>query len=147
MKKQWLGTMMAVLIGVGIAILPDAAALAQGSICEGDQKIEGSSNHTYTPGGGQTVDSVCIKAGQQSFTLSCLQNDPTGCYNLVWASDCSSVTIGGGGTSRACKAISHTAATFEDGKVCEPKTEICDNKVDDDCDGLVDSADPDCDKK
>lgn len=29
-------------------------------------------------------------------------------------------------------------------QTCKPTPEICDNKIDDDCDGLVDGLDPDC---
>ena len=96
-----------------------------GSVCEGDQKTEGDGPHTYAPGG--PISEVCIKAGRNAYVATCGETDPTGnmCYQLDWASDCTSVRISGGGTGRDCKGISHTAADFDkkppppcDGKDC-----------------------------
>ncbi|MBI2894894.1 MAG: hypothetical protein HYY06_15165 [Deltaproteobacteria bacterium] len=70
--------------------------------------------------------------------------------------DCNGLCDDGGGdmeccrgTSRGCRTSCNTVGTrrcdndceWDD---CEPPDEICDNGFDDDCDGDVDAADPDC---
>jgi hypothetical protein len=122
MKKQKL--VKSLQISGCVALLVLSGGVYAGSGCEGDQKIEGSSNHTYAPGYGSTVSDVCIKAGRNSFGFSCGEIDEEGCYTLDWAWDCSSVTISGGGTSRYCKEISHTAATFGEDE-CNPELDEC----------------------
>ena len=110
-------------------------------VCQGDQKIEGRGNHNYNAGDGTQIAEVCIKAGQPKYLFKCGETD--GCYTLEWGDNCESVSISGGGTSRHCKDISHTTVTFGPGE-CQPQEEICNNDIDDDCDGKVDDDDEDC---
>lgn len=99
-------------------ILLPTAQVEGGSGCEGDEKQEGNSGHYVAPAG-KSIDFVCIKAGRNVFTFACGETDKDGCYDLQWVEDedgcCSEVVIGGGGTGRDCKEISHTAATYRDG--------------------------------
>ena len=130
----------AVQICSTVSIMLFSGLSLAGSVCEGDQKIEGDNgNHTYAPGGGDAVSEVCIKAGREKFIYACGEVDSSGCYTLEWSPDCYSVSISGGGTSRYCKSISHTAANFVEGPGCEPSEEICDG-ADNDCDGMVDEG-------
>ena len=46
---------------------------------------------------------------------------------------------GGGGTTSTATSVASSSSSG-----CVPSTEICDNGVDDDCDGLIDCADPGC---
>jgi hypothetical protein len=123
-------------LSLGLAFVGSNAFAASG--CEGDQKIEGDGPHTYAPG--SAVSEVCIKAGRDVFGFSCGATDNEGCYTLEWNGDCTSVTIGGGGTGRDCKSISHTAALFGDPPKCEPSKEVCDG-IDNDCDSAIDEGD------
>jgi len=107
-----------------VALLFLSGTVSAASICGGDQKIEGSLNHMYAPGYGNKVAEVCIKAGRGAYGFECRQIDETGCYKVDWAWDCSSVTVSGGGTSRYCKEISHTTATFGEDE-CDPDFEVC----------------------
>ena len=113
-----LGALTVSLVAVLLVVLPTTDVQSKGSGCEGDVKIEGSSAN-YTAPAGKSIDFVCIKAGPKVFTFACGETDKSGCYNLKWTIDadgcCSAVSIGGGGTGRDCKSISHTAVTFADG--------------------------------
>jgi hypothetical protein len=121
-----------------------------GSTCEGDIKIDKGvedGNHVYNAPPGGSIASICIKAGQPTYTFACGETDDTGCYDVTWTGDdcCTSVEIGGGGTSNTCKDISHTSASFgEPCDDCVPEDERCDNGLDDDCDGDIDCDDSDC---
>ena len=107
-------------IGGCVALLVLSGGVSAGSVCEGDQKIEGSGDHTYDPG--VAILEVCIKAGRDAIVYSCGDVEPDGCYTVVWGDSCTSVMISGGGEGRDCKSISHTAATFGDKceKDCPP---------------------------
>jgi len=113
-----LGALALSLVVVLFTVLPTAEVQGKGSGCEGDVKIDGSSAD-YTAPPGRSIDFICIKAGRNVFTFACGETDKTGCYDIVWTIDgdgcCSAVSIGGGGTGRDCKSISHTAVTFADG--------------------------------
>ena len=103
-------------IGGCVSLLVLSGGVSAGSGCEGDQKIEGSGPHTYTPGHGYVVTGVCIKADRNVITVPCnAQPNHGGCYDVHWSADgyCSSVTISQLVYSRDCKSISHTAAHFE----------------------------------
>lgn len=110
------GGVIAVL-AMAFTLLP-VAEVQGGSGCEGDEKQEGNRGHFVAPDG-KSIDFVCIKAGRDVFIFECGETDKDGCYDLQWTVDsegcCSEVVIGGGGTGRDCKTISHTAATFADG--------------------------------
>ncbi len=150
-----LPAMLAVIVGVLlVAHTFTGSAHAQGgSGCEGDVKVEGSGAVTYIAPLDDSLTSVCIKAGRSIIPVDCGVNYNDGCYTVSWTlgSDgcCTSATIAGGGTGRDCKSISHTAASFGGGScdecVPDPKGEVCDSGSDEDCDGLVDCDDPDCD--
>ena len=104
--------------------MPVVHAFPPGSGCEGDVKIEGDGPTDYTAPPGGSISSVCIKAGQGIFTFTCGETDQSGCYSLDWTEPaggcCTAVTIGGGGGSRDCKSISHTAASFGAGPCVQP---------------------------
>jgi hypothetical protein len=140
--------------GSGLITVVDAAPPpgGGGSGCEGDVKNEGAGPVTFPAPDGQSIASICIKAGRNVFTALCGEDDDgeAGCYDVSWTlgSDdcCTSVTIGGGGTSSTCQGISHTAVSF-DGEPCDgcvPSDEKCTGGEDEDCDGLIDCEDPDC---
>lgn len=118
-----LGTLVVALITVLFVVFPVSEVQSRASRCEGDIKIEGSSAN-YTAPSGKSIEYVCIKAGRDTYTFQCGETDNTGCYDLKWTTDkdgcCTAVIIGGGGTGRDCKSISHTAVTFTD-KDCKPK--------------------------
>jgi hypothetical protein len=113
-----LGMVTIAMVTVLLVALPTTEVQSRGSGCEGDVKIEGSSAD-YTAPSGKSIDYICIKAGKNIFTFQCGETDASGCYSIKWTEDgegcCSAVTIGGGGTGRDCKSISHTAVTFSDG--------------------------------
>lgn len=101
-----------------------AVEASGGSGCEGDVKIDGDGPTTFNAPAGESISSVCIKAGRDTFTYACGETDTSGCYSLDWteasAGCCTAVTVGGGGTGRDCKSISHTAATFGGPPCVEP---------------------------
>jgi hypothetical protein len=101
------------------AVLLSAGAYA-GSNCEGDAKVEGEGPTTYFAPAGGAIASVCIKAGRAAYDFYPVDAGD-GCYELHWVDD-TQVTIGGGGTGRSCRAISHTAVTYGPGceKDCPP---------------------------
>lgn len=148
MNKPTLLKCLQIVGCVGLLFVSGGVYAAPGSGCEGDQKIEGDGDHTYTPGDGDTITSVCIKSGRNVFEFLAGHTDASGCYILEWGDNNESVTIGGGGTGRDCQSISHTAAIFEPG-LCKPEPEICDG-IDNDCDGMIDEDDvckpPPCEK-
>lgn len=113
------GALAVASLAVLLTITPTTEVSGKGSGCEGDVKIEGSTAD-YTAPDGKSIAFVCIKAGRDVFTFACGETDKDGCYDLEWTVDtdgcCSRVVIGGGGTGRDCKSISHTAATFEAGE-------------------------------
>lgn len=114
--------------GEGSTDVGSLEAAQGGSGCEGDLGKQEGSSGSYEA---DSIGSICIKAGQGIFTFACGETDPTGCYDVMWtcvancdAEDpeercCNAVEIGGGGTGRDCKAISHTAASSADS--CEPE--------------------------
>ena len=129
MQKKLLFNLAVIALAMGAMIAFGALTgteqvLARGSTCEGDQKIEGDGPTYFEAPSGQSVGWVCIKAGQGVFTYECGEVDESGCYSLDWTfgSDgcCTAVTVGGGGTGRDCKSISHTAATWADGPCVTP---------------------------
>ena len=72
-------------VGACAALLALSGGVSAGSVCEGDQKIEGGEgNHTYAPGGGDTVSEICIKAGRNASTFACGETDISGCYTINW---------------------------------------------------------------
>lgn len=161
LKNKWMGSLalLALVVGGFVAVQTLTGTVSAGpgggSGCEGDVKIDGGvseGNHVYNAPADESITSVCIKAGRSSFVATCGNDDsgPAGCFDVTWTLGaegcCTSVEIGGGGTGRDCKAISHSAAQFggEPCDVCVPAPEVCDNGSDDDCDGLVDCEDPDC---
>jgi hypothetical protein len=113
----------------------------------GSEKQE-SSTCSFTADEGEVITSICVKAGRNvvgSATDPCGFTHP--CLNVVATSDgdsCVALVISGTG----CRGfgVSHCVATFGEAPKCvpNPKGEICDNGVDDDCDDLVDKQDPDC---
>ena len=121
-----LGLVSVAVVTAVFALTPPTEVQGRGSGCEGDVKIEGSSAN-YTAPAGKSIAFVCIKAGRNIFRFECGETDKSGCYDLKWTEDadgcCSAVSIGGGGTGRDCKSISHTAVTFADGgcKKDDPK--------------------------
>lgn len=131
MKLMW--GMLVPLVGFAVAlamiVLPYTPAKTVeakgGSGCEGDEKIEGSSG-TFMAPGFLAIDIVCIKAGKEVFsfqapdTPGAIYPPFSDCFEITWLHNSTvspvcvnGVTIGGGGTSRDCKEISHIAVTFK----------------------------------
>ena len=122
-----------------------AVHAAGGSGCELDVKFDNSGG-TFNAPEGTSISGICIKAGRGVFEF--LPGDKgDGCYTLAWTEvdGCwTAVTVGGGGTGRDCKSISHWAVGLEAGDCKPPSKEDCKNGVDDDGDGLIDCQDGDC---
>jgi uncharacterized repeat protein (TIGR01451 family) len=115
--------------------------------CTTDSCTGGTCQNTFVPGCVPcSTPADCVDADPCTQDMCnppgvCIHPAIPGCVRCSAASQCND---GDSCTTDSCVggACAHTA--IPGCTPCTPKPEVCDNGIDDDCDGLTDCADPDC---
>jgi hypothetical protein len=109
-------------------LAPSAALAGQDPCPEGGVKIDsGGGPMSFACPEGEVITGICVKAGQAGFCVG--DGDPgagEGCYEFSELGG-SVGSVGGGGTGRDCRAISHSHFYCDEGE--PPSDPVCGDGV------------------
>jgi hypothetical protein len=128
--------------GGSLAVQPGGDTCPAGDSVKVDASNENTVSYTVTSP--DIITAVCIKAGQTTGLFIDTNGTYNNCYTVTGLGG-TTVTVTRIGSGPDCQGISHVRFyTEKKEEPPPPSKEICDNKIDDDGDTLVDEADPDC---